>query len=81
MKSLFKLSIYGGGIYGAYTFYNNHIRTAPPSLNLQEKKNKKIVVVGAGIVGLGTAYYLSQYPDTEVVLVEKNPRPAMECSV
>lgn len=39
------------------------------------------MVVGAGIVGLGTAYYLSQYPNTEVVLLEKNTRPAMECSV
>ena len=81
MRSLFKLSLYGGGVYGAYTFYNNRIRSAPAALSLNEKKQKKVVVVGAGIVGLGTAYYLSQYPDTEVVLVEQNPRPAMECSV
>jgi len=59
MRSLFKLSLYGGGVYGAYTFYNNRIRSAPATLSLSEKKQKKVVVVGAGIVGLGTAYYLS----------------------
>ena len=70
MRSLLKFSLYGGGVYGTYTFYNNRIRSAPADPKLSEKKQKKIVVVGAGIVGLGTAYYLSQYPDTEVVLVE-----------
>jgi NADPH-dependent 2,4-dienoyl-CoA reductase/sulfur reductase-like enzyme len=59
MRSLFKLSLYGGGVYGTYTFYNNRIRSAPADPKLSEKKQKKIVVVGAGIVGLGTAYYLS----------------------
>jgi len=81
MRVLFKPTLYGGLGYGAYTFYKNHIRTAPADPKIHEKKSKRIVVVGAGIVGLGTAYYLSQYPDTEVVLVEKNTRPAMECSV
>lgn len=81
MRSLFKLSCYGGAVYGTYTFYNNRIRSAPADPKLHEKKNKKIVVVGAGIVGLSTAYYLSQYEDNEVILIEKNTRPAMECSV
>ena len=59
MRSLFKLSYYGGGVYGAYRIYNNYIRSVPAELKLSEKKQKKVVVVGAGIVGLGTAYYLS----------------------
>jgi len=59
MRSIFKLSIYGGAAYGSYTFYKNHIKSAPEDPKLYEKKNKKIVVVGAGIVGLSTAYYLS----------------------
>ncbi len=59
MRSLLKLSLYGGCLYGGYTFYNNRIRSAPADPKLHEKKSKKIVVVGAGIVGLGTAYYLS----------------------
>ncbi len=61
MKSLFKLSAVGGGVYGCYTFYNNRIRSAPADPKIHEKKQKKIVVVGAGIVGLSSAYYLSQY--------------------
>jgi len=80
-KSMLKLSAVGGGVYGAYTFYNNRIRSAPADPKIHEKKNKRVVVVGAGIVGLSTAYYLGTYPDTEVILVEKNTRCAMECSV
>ncbi len=57
-KGLFKLSLYGGAAYGVYTFINNR-RPAPPDPLLHEKANKRIVVVGAGIVGLSTAYYLS----------------------
>ena len=81
MRSLIKPSMYGGAVYGTYTFYNNRIRSAPADPKIYEKQHKKVVVVGAGIVGLSTAYYLSQYPDTEVVLVEKNTKCAMECSV
>ena len=80
-KSLLKLSIYGGGVYGAYTFCYNRFKPAPADPKLHEQKHRRIVVLGAGIVGLSTAYYLSQYPDTEVVVVEKNTRCAMECSV
>ncbi len=47
-----------GSGYGTYTFYNNRIRSGAPDPKLHEKKNKKIVVVGAGIVGISTAYYL-----------------------
>jgi hypothetical protein len=81
MRSLFRLSCYGGAGYGVYTFFNNRIRSGPADPKIHEKPSKKVVVVGAGIVGLSTAYFLSQYPDTEVVLVEKNTKCAMECSV
>jgi hypothetical protein len=81
MKNLIKPAIYGGAAYGGYTFYNNRIRMGPGDAKVHEKKTKRVVVVGAGIVGLSTAYYLSQNPDTEVVLVERNTKPAMECSV
>lgn len=76
MKSLFKISVICGSGYGAYTFYNNRIRPGAPDPKLHEKKNKKIVVVGAGIVGISTAYYLGQYEDNQVVLLEQNPRCA-----
>ena len=81
MRSLIKLSVYGGAGYGLYTFYQNHIRSAPANPKIHEMQKRKVVVVGAGIVGLSTAYFLSQYPETEVVLLEKNTKCAMECSV
>jgi len=59
MRSILKLSLFTGFAFGTPTYYNNHYRPAPPDPKLHEKKNKKIVVVGAGIVGLSTAYYLS----------------------
>lgn len=40
-----------------------------------------IIVVGAGIIGLSSAYYLkTKYPDKDVLLVEKNPGPGQENS-
>ena len=63
MKKLFKLGVAYGGVMGTVSLYKNYIKRAPADPNLHEKKNKKIVVVGAGIVGLSTAYYLSQYPE------------------
>ena len=81
MRSLIRLSLYGGAGYGCYTFYQNRIRSGPASPKIHEMQKRKVVVVGAGIVGLSTAYFLSQYQDTEVVLVEKNTKCAMECSI
>lgn len=81
MRAMIKPATYGGLAYGTYTLYNNRIRSGPADPKIHELKSKKVIVVGAGIVGLSTAYFLSQYPDTEVVLLEKNTKPAMECSV
>ena len=35
---------------------------SPKKLDVPQKKDKNIVVVGAGIIGLSTAYYLSKNP-------------------
>ena len=48
-----------GAGYGFFTYYKNHIKQAPEAAKLYEKPHKKVVVLGAGIVGLSTAYYLS----------------------
>jgi len=81
MRKLFKL----GALYSAgsltWSFYNNYLCRTPPNPLIHEKKHKKIVVVGAGIVGLGTAYYLSMFPENEVTLIDKSERCAQECSV
>lgn len=59
MKALFKLSVVVGTGQGVYSVYTNYIKRPPSSPDLHNRKNKKIVVVGGGIIGLSTAYYLS----------------------
>jgi len=34
--------------------------------------SKKVGIIGGGIIGASTAYFVSQYPDAEVVVFEKN---------
>lgn len=85
MKKVIKLSFKGGVVYTGYlavkSFHNNIIKQTPQDPELHKKENKRIVVVGAGIVGLATAYYLSQYKDNKVYLIEKAEKPAQECSI
>lgn len=38
-------------------------------------KERKIAIVGAGIIGLSTAYYLAQNPKNKIVIVERNKKP------
>lgn len=59
MGKLFKLGLAYGAVSGTLSLYTNYIRPTPQDPLLHDKKNKRIVVVGAGIVGLATAYYLS----------------------
>ena len=46
----------------------------------QKGKPQTIAVVGSGIIGLTTAYYLSQNPLNKVVLIDKNIKPYRETS-
>ena len=39
----------------------------------------KILVIGAGVVGVSTAYYLQRY-GAEVTVVERNAKPGLEAS-
>ena len=63
MQKLLKAALAGGAAQGSYSVYTNYVKKPPPNPGLNEQKNKKIVVVGGGIIGLSTAYYLSQYGD------------------
>jgi hypothetical protein len=59
---LVKLSV--TGLASFYAYQQFYTMTAPKALdfkNLSEKQ-KTIVIVGTGMVGLSTAYYLSKYP-------------------
>lgn len=41
---------------------------------------ERVAVLGAGVVGLATAYYLARTGRYEVVVIERQPGPAMETS-
>lgn len=56
---LTKLTLAVGLLLSTKSFYKNHIKSSPEPLDLTKLPKKEIIVVGAGIVGLSTAYYLS----------------------
>lgn len=41
----------------------------------QDKDKKKVAIIGAGIIGLTTAYFLAQNPKNQVIIVERNSKP------
>lgn len=45
-----------------------------------EQKEKKIVVIGSGIIGLTTAYYLSKNPLNKITVIERHELPYRETS-
>jgi hypothetical protein len=52
----------------------NHVPQA------KKKKKERVAVLGAGVVGVTTAYYLARTGHYEVVVIERQPGPAMETS-
>ena len=53
----------------------------PIDFNIKRDKKKEIVVVGGGMVGLTTAYYLAKnYPQNHVTVLEKNDQPMIGSS-
>ena len=54
---------------------------APPPYSPKEVEDKKeIVIVGSGVIGLTTAYYLSKDPNNNVVILERSSKPYQFCS-
>ena len=49
--------------------------TQPEPFDFSKAGEKKIVIVGSGMVGLTTAYYLSQNPKNHIVILEKENKP------
>lgn len=64
-----KATLTGIGAFYAYHFYRKQVQ--PERYNFAEKKGKKIVVVGSGMVGLTSAYFLSNNPLNKVVVLER----------
>ena len=59
MKAL-KYALFGALSYKAGSIaYYNYLKPVPHDPEIHKIENKKIVIVGGGIVGLTTAYYLN----------------------
>jgi glycine/D-amino acid oxidase-like deaminating enzyme len=50
-------------------------------LTMLNKQERNIVIVGAGIIGLTTAYYLSRNPLNKITVIERNKKPYQETSL
>lgn len=61
MKKVLKVSSVIGMSFYINALYRNHIKSVPEVPKLHTLEKKKIVIIGAGIVGLNTAYYLSKH--------------------
>ena len=66
-KSRFlRTTFYISAVCATYTFTYDYLMPKPLRSKFynefQQKDERKIVVIGAGLVGLSTAYYLSQNP-------------------
>ena len=65
----------------AYHKIHSIMAPAPYDFEAMSGKNKTIVVVGGGMVGLTSAYTLAKkYPNNQIVVVEKNSKPMEETS-
>jgi len=66
----------------AFAFYHKYNSPpAPYDFESMRGKNKTIVIVGGGMVGLTSAYILAKnYPKNDVVLLERNSKPLGETS-
>ena len=84
-KKIPGLRVVKGGIIGFLSFYAyqgfHHMqRPAPFDFEKLKDKPKTIVVIGSGMVGLTTAYYLSNHLNNKVIVLEKNEAPYLGTS-
>mmetsp|Transcript_18387 Transcript_18387/g.31431 ORF Transcript_18387/g.31431 Transcript_18387/m.31431 type:complete len:236 (+) Transcript_18387:1-708(+) len=60
--------------FQAYQSYYDSVAPKPIDFTSLKDKKKKIVVVGSGMAGLTTAYYLSKSPLNHVTVLERNEK-------
>jgi hypothetical protein len=67
--------MYVGGCCALYTGIYDFLIPSPSQkphfLDFKEKKERKIVVVGAGFTGMSTAYFLSKNPKNKIEILEQ----------
>ena len=65
------------GVTSLAIFVKNRIYESKPPLILDNTTGKQdVVIIGGGLSGLATAYYLSQNERNNVILLEKNRKVA-----
>ena len=72
----FRLACLGAASVFAY----NRLRTAKTPYCLDDGSSRRIVIVGGGISGLATAFYLTKDERNHVTLLEKNRKLCDESS-
>ena len=70
LKKALYLPLFGFFGYKAYAFSK-----LPKPMVIDQNQNKTIVIIGTGITGLLSAYYLSKYPKNNIVVLERNHEP------
>ena len=71
-----KVTVAGGASFLAYQAYSKSQAPAPYDFKKNANKEKTIVVVGGGMVGLSATYMLARnYPKNKLVLLERNSKP------
>ena len=70
---LIKTVLQGFLLFYGYHGYH-HLVNKPNEFDFSQfkDKEKRIVVVGTGMVGLTTAYYLSNHSKNKITIVERN---------
>ena len=70
---------YIGGTCSLYTLAHDYLVPSPSPTahfkSFKDKKERKIVIVGSGFVGMSTAYFLSKNPKNKIEIVDHSLKP------
>ena len=80
LKGLFRGSVLASALTGMaigtmHFYYHPSVAPKPYPFHENKNKEKNIVVVGGGVIGLAAAYYLSSNPLHKITLIERNKKP------
>ncbi len=74
-KFLFKWTVLGFGSFYGYHFLHDLQKPKPYDFMANKGKPKDIVIVGSGMAGLLTAYYLSKHAHNHITVLERHSEP------